>query len=185
MKLQMTFYPSPSLREESKPLKSVTAEVRAAIPELFAIMYDRRGIGLAAPQAGWNVRLIVANLKGDPAKGEEHVIINPEILDREGVMVEEEGCLSLPGLSAKIRRAAKVVVRYRDLEDKVHEVEAEGLWSKLFQHEIDHLDGLLMIDKMSAADLKQWRPLLKELEEDHAAQAVPRRRSARVAEAEL
>ena len=179
MKLDMVYYPAPSLRELSAPVREITSEVREAVPQMFELMYKNRGIGLAGPQAGFNFRLIVANIKGEKEKGEELVFINPEIVLRDGVMLEDEGCLSLPGFSVRIRRSARVRVRYTLLDGKAEEVEAEGIWAKLFQHEIDHLDGILMIDKMTAADLKQWKPLLKELEEDYAAKEPPRRRKVR------
>lgn len=187
VKLRLMYYPDPILRKPSGAVKEVTRELRDAIPQMFELMYLHRGVGLAGPQAGLPQRIVVANILGDPKKkDEERVFVNPEILDRGGVMNEEEGCLSLPGLAAKIRRAARVKVRYRDLEGQAWEMECEGLWAKLFQHEIDHLDGLLMVDKMSAADLRQWKPLLQELEEDHAAKREPaRRRSRRVETAEL
>ncbi len=187
VKLRLMYYPDPILRKPSGAVKEVTRELRDAIPQMFELMYLHRGVGLAGPQAGLPQRIVVANILGDPKKkDEERVFVNPEILDRGGVMNEEEGCLSLPGLAAKIRRAARVKVRYRDLEGQAWEMECEGLWAKLFQHEIDHLDGLLMVDKMSAADLRQWKPLLQELEEDHAAKREPaRRRSRRIETAEL
>ncbi|HEY3227247.1 MAG TPA: peptide deformylase [Planctomycetota bacterium] len=187
MKLRLMYYPDPILRKPSGPVKEVTRELRDAIPEMFELMYLHRGVGLAGPQAGIPQRVVVANILGDPKrKDEEKVFVNPEILDRGGVMNEEEGCLSLPGLAARIRRSARVKVRFRDLDGQGWEMECEGLWAKLFQHEIDHLDGLLMVDKMSAADLRQWRPLLQELEEDHAAKREPsRRRPRRVEAAEL
>ena len=174
MKLKLVYYPDPILRRPSAPVKEVTAELRDAVPQMFELMYGSRGIGLAGPQAGLGQRIVVANIIGDPKKKEEEqVFINPEIVDRGGVMTEEEGCLSLPGLSAKIRRSAWVKVHYRDLDGQKWERQCDGLWAKLFQHEIDHIDGLLMVDKMSAADLKQWRPLLQELEDDHASKREP------------
>ncbi|MBI4564338.1 MAG: peptide deformylase [Planctomycetes bacterium] len=167
MALRLLYYPDPRLQQRAEPIAGIGSDLRDLVPQMFAVMYRHRGIGLAAPQVGISTRLIVANLTGDPEKKEdEQVFINPEILQKSGVMNEEEGCLSLPGLSAKIRRAARVRVRYRDLAGEDQQRECEGLWAKLFQHEIDHLDGILMTDKMTAADLKQWAPLLKELEED-------------------
>jgi peptide deformylase len=184
MKLSLVYYPDPILRKPSSPVQEVTKELREAIPQMFEIMYGHRGIGLAGPQAGLPQRVVVANIIGDPKKKEEEkVFINPEILDRGGVMAEEEGCLSLPGLSAKIRRSAWVKVQYRDLDGQKWELQCDGLWAKLFQHEVDHIDGLLMVDKMTAADLKQWRPLLQELEEDHAAKREPARKRTRRPEA--
>jgi len=177
MKPRLVYFPDPILRTPSQPLREVTQELREAIPRMFELMYGHRGIGLAGPQAGIPLRIVVSNITGDPKqKSEEKVIVNPEILDRGGIMNEEEGCLSLPGLSARIRRSARVKVRYRDLDGQGWELDCEGLWAKLFQHEIDHLDGLLMIDKMSAADLRQWKPLLQELEEDFKSKREPARR---------
>jgi peptide deformylase len=180
MKLRLVYYPDPILRSPSKPVDKVTTELKEAVPQMFEIMYAHRGIGLAGPQAGIAQRIVVANIIGDPKKKEEErVFINPEIVDRGGVMTEDEGCLSLPGLSAKIRRSAWVKVQYRDLDGAKWEIEVDGLWAKLFQHEIDHIDGLLMVDKLTAADLKQWRPLLQELEEDFAAKREPARKRTR------
>jgi len=184
MKLKLVYYPDPILRKPSAPIKEVTKELREAVPQMFEIMYLNRGIGLAGPQAGLPHRLVVANILGDPKKPEEEkVFVNPEILDRGGVMAEEEGCLSLPGLAAKIRRSAWVKVRYRDLDGQSWEIQVDGLWAKLFQHEVDHIDGLLMVDKMTAADLKQAKPLLQELEEDYAAKREPAKKRTRRPEA--
>ena len=131
MKLKLVYYPDPMLRRPSAPVKEVTKELLEAIPQMFELMYGHRGIGLAGPQAGVPQRIVVANLFGDPKKKEEEkVFINPEILDRGGVMAEEEGCLSLPGLSAKIRRAAWVKVKYLDLEGQAWEIQCDGLWAR-------------------------------------------------------
>lgn len=149
-------------------MKEIDEELRRVAAAMFEIMYRARGIGLAAPQAGLDRRIIVANLGGGPERKEgEQVFINPEILDRAGEICEDEGCLSLPGMSVKIPRAERVEVRYRDLDGKEIRRPAEGLEAKLFQHEIDHLDGVLIIDKMTSADRKQWAPFLKGLEEEY------------------
>lgn len=163
--MQLVYYPDPRLREAARPVKKVDAALLEAVPGMFEVMYRARGIGLAGPQAGLDRRIIVANLTGDPAQKEaERVFVDPEILSRSGEKREEEGCLSFPGMSVTIVRAETVEVRYRDLEGKEVRREAEGLEAKLFQHEIDHLDGILLLDKMTPADKKQWSPLLKELE---------------------
>ena len=169
MSLELVYYPDPRLREVSKPVKALDDELRELVPLMFEIMYQARGIGLAGPQVGCLRRIIVANLLHDPRKKEgEQVFINPEIIEKDGEMREEEGCLSLPGMVAVLPRAEKVEVRYQDLEGKTVQRQVEALESKLFQHEIDHLDGILILDKMTAADKKQWAPLLKELEEEFA-----------------
>ena len=180
--MELVYYPDPRLREVSKKVAQIDESLRAAVPEMFEIMYRARGIGLAGPQAGLGRRVIVANLSGDKEeKDQEQVFINPEILDRQGEKREEEGCLSLPGMAPLITRAEAVRVRYKDLDGKVHERDVEGLEAKLFQHEIDHLDGILLVDKMTAADKRQWAPLLRELEEEYEAglKKKPRGKAAR------
>ena len=175
--MELVYYPDPRLRETSKKIGTVDSQILEAIPEMFEIMYKARGIGLAGPQAGLGRRIVVANLSGDPKKkDEEQVFINPEIVGKVGELREEEGCLSLPGMAAQMQRAEKVLVRYQDLKGKWIEREAEMLESRLFQHEIDHLDGILIVDKMTPADRKQFGPLIKELEEDFQANRKPKRR---------
>ena len=175
--MELVYYPDPRLRDVSKKIATIDADLLEAIPQMFEIMYRASGIGLAGPQAGLGRRIVVANLAGDPNKKESvQVFINPEIVEKAGDLREEEGCLSLPGMAALVPRAEKVLVRYRDVKGKAVEREAEMLESRLFQHEIDHLDGILIIDKMTPADRNQWTPLLKELEEDFKAQRKPSRR---------
>ena len=181
MALEMVYYPDPRLGQKSATVTKYTAEFKALVPQMFEAMYRHRGIGLAGPQVGVMQRILVANLSGDPKRrGEEQVFLNPRIVKRSGTMLEEEGCLSLPGLSAKIKRAAEVSVEWLDPDGKEYSAEVDTLAAKLFQHEIDHLDGILMIEKMSAADLKQWKPLLKEMEEDFKAGRAPVRRRDRM-----
>ena len=170
--MKLLYYPDPRLRTTSKEIGEVDEQLRESIPEMFKIMYRARGVGLAGPQVGMHRRIIVANLTGDPEEtAEERVFINPEIVDKAGEVREEEGCLSLPGMAPVILRAEQVTVKYRDLEGNVVERPTEGLEAKLFQHEIDHLDGILILDKMSPADQKKWAPLLQELEEDFEGKA--------------
>ena len=176
--MKLVYYPDPRLRESAKKVGKADAALREAVPKMFEIMYQARGIGLAGPQVGLGRRIVVANLEADPEKKEgEQVFLDPEILDRAGEMKEEEGCLSLPGMVAQIKRSEKLTVRYRDLDGNEITREVEGLEAKLFQHEIDHLDGILIVDKMGPADKKQWAGLLKELEEDFGAGKTPVRRA--------
>lgn len=175
--MELVYYPDPRLRDVSKKIGTIDSEILDAVPQMFEIMYKARGIGLAGPQAGLGRRVIVANLTGDPKKkDDEQVFINPEILGKAGDLREEEGCLSLPGMAAQIKRSERVLVRYQDLKGKSIEREAEMLESRLFQHEIDHLDGILIVDKLTPADRKQWADLLKEMEEDFKANRKPKRR---------
>ncbi len=166
--MELLYYPDPRLRVEAAAAPAEADEAfRRAVAEMFRVMYKARGVGLAGPQAGIGRRVIVANLLADPQKsGGEQAFLDPEILEKIGEVREEEGCLSFPGMTAMIVRAEKVVVRYRDLEGETVKRPAEGLEAKLFQHEIDHLDGVLLVDRMTPADRKQWAPLLKELEKE-------------------
>jgi len=176
--MKLVYYPDPRLRETAKKVGKADAALREAVPLMFEIMYKARGIGLAGPQVGLGKRIVVANLEADPElKEAEQVFIDPEIVDRAGEIREDEGCLSLPGMAAQIKRSEKLTVRYKDLEGVEITREVEGLEAKLFQHEIDHLDGILIVDKMGPADKKQWAALLKELEEDFGAGKTPVRRA--------
>ncbi len=185
--MKLAHYPNPCLRVTARPVERIDEKLLEAIPRMFEIMYRARGLGLAAPQVGLDLRLVVAALPeessgaagGEPGDPVEHVFINPEILERSGEIRETEGCLSFPGIEAMLTRAEKVRVRYTDLKGRTVERSVEGLEAKLFQHEIDHLNGELIIDKMTPADRKQWASRLKELEEAYEKEAGKRARAAR------
>lgn len=150
MPLQIIHYPHPTLRHVSKPLKRVDAELRSMIAEMFELMYDANGIGLAANQVDLPYRMFVLNLTGDPdVKEAEQVFINPVLTHRKGSAVHEEGCLSLPKLYADVRRAETVTVTAYDLSGVETTYEAKDLFSRAVQHETDHLDGVLFIDRLS------------------------------------
>lgn len=166
--VKLLFYPDARLREVARPIGSIGKEHREIARAMLEIMYRARGIGLAGPQVGYGFRIVVANLTGDSnRKEEEKVFINPRIRSMAGEMREEEGCLSLPGIVLAVPRAAKVVVDALDLDGDSRQIEAEGLAAKLFQHEIDHLDGVLLVDKMTPADRRQWAAVLKEFEGEY------------------
>jgi peptide deformylase len=148
--LQIIQYPHPVLRHPSKPLKRVDPELRAMIREMFGLMYAANGIGLAANQVGLPYRLFVLNLKASAeAPEEEHVFINPVITSRKGTAEGEEGCLSLPGLYAQVKRSERAVLNAYDLDGQEINLELDGLFARAAQHEIDHLDGVLFIDRLS------------------------------------
>ena len=179
MEVELVYYPDPRLRDVAEAVDTVDDPLRALITQMFEIMYRARGIGLAGPQVGLGRRIVVANLAADSKRKEdEQVFINPTIIESSGDVREEEGCLSLPGMVAQIQRAEVVLVRYRDLEGNEVQRPVEALEAKLFQHEIDHLDGILILDKMTPADKKQWAPLLKELEQDFQSKRKPRGKGA-------
>ena len=136
------------LRRRAADVAEVTAEVRALIDDMVETMYAAPGVGLAAPQVGVSLRAFVA----DPSAGRRPdglvVMINPTVVEQDGAQDEEEGCLSVPGFNARVRRPARVVLRGLDRDGEPVEVQAEGLLARAFQHEIDHLDGSLFLDRL-------------------------------------
>jgi peptide deformylase len=144
-------FPDPRLRRVSKPIERVTDAIRTLAADMLEVMYDEPGIGLAAPQVGEAVRLVVMDTDWteEGAERDPLVLVNPEILEREGTLTWLEGCLSVPDFQAEVERAARVRVRAFDLDGREGLHEAEGLRAVCFQHEIDHLDGKLFIDRIS------------------------------------
>ena len=142
-------FPDPRLRKKAAPVDAVDDELRALIDDMFETMYAAPGIGLAATQVDVHRRLLVADVSSD--KDDPHVFINPEILEKDGVAVTEEGCLSVPGYYEEVERAEHIRVRYLDRDGREREGEFEGLLAICVQHEIDHLDGKLFVDYLSEA----------------------------------
>lgn len=143
-------YPDPILQQPTEPVTEFNDELRALVDDMFESMYAAHGIGLAAPQIGVAKRLTVIDLSFQKNPEEKIVLINPEIIHKEGKLNEEEGCLSLPEIREKVSRAAKVRVRAQDANGKWFELDADELLARAFQHEIDHLDGILFIFRVSA-----------------------------------
>jgi peptide deformylase len=135
-------------------------EIRRKVQEMVPLMALEKGIGLAAPQVGWGVRLLVAQPDAAQPPG---VLINPEIVKKSGSEWGEEGCLSFPGIYGDVLRAKKVWVAAQDLDGKRIELEADDLYARVLQHEIDHLDGILFVTKMRPADRAQNKKKLDEL----------------------
>ncbi len=143
-------YPDPVLAQMSKSVTVFDKKLRTLVADMFESMYADKGIGLAAPQIGILQRITVVDLSFKKTPEDKLVLINPEIVERKGKQLEEEGCLSLPDIREKVSRAAWVKVRAQDEHGEWQEYEGEGLMSRAFQHEIDHLDGVLFIDRISA-----------------------------------
>jgi peptide deformylase len=163
--LEIVTYPHPALRYASRPVTEIDDDLRATIREMFELMYAAKGIGLAANQVALPFRFFVLNLTADPEqKDHEQVFINPEIVKRHSSVEDEEGCLSLPGLYAKVRRARKIRVRAYDLEGNLVEREADELYSRAVQHETDHLAGKLFIDYLDPLVLRSLGDKLREFE---------------------
>ena len=143
--------PDPRLKRKSEPIRDITDTHRELAAEMCQIMYDEPGIGLAAPQIGESIRLIVVDTEWgeDGAERDALVVVNPEITAPEGKIVWNEGCLSVPDYNADVERAERIHLKGLDLEGNPIEEHAEGLRAVCFQHEIDHLDGILFIDRIS------------------------------------
>ena len=150
MILKIVKYPEPVLSQPGEPVNEFDGELRKLVADMFETMYAAQGIGLAAPQVGVPKRVTVIDLSmgKDPAK--KLVLVNPEITFSEGRQYEEEGCLSFPDIREKVVRAFKVKIRAQDEKGKWFEMDGEELLSRAFQHEIDHLDGMLFIFRMSS-----------------------------------
>ncbi len=144
-------FPDKRLREVSEPITEVTEEIRTLAADMLDVMYDEPGIGLAAPQVGEAVRLIVVDTEWTEEDAERNplVLVNPVLSDEEGKITWTEGCLSVPDFQADVERAEKVVLSATNLDGEPVVIEAEGLQAVCFQHEIDHLDGRLFIDRIS------------------------------------
>ena len=142
--------PDKRLRLKSKPVGGIDGNTRKLVEDMFETMYKAPGIGLAAIQVGVPVRLVVMDLSKKETETEPRVFVNPEILSpSEEKSIYEEGCLSIPDIHEDVERPARVKFRYVDLEGKLWEAEAEGLFATCIQHEVDHLNGVLFIDHIS------------------------------------
>ena len=150
MILKILKYPDPVLSQPGEPVTEFNAELRKLVADMFETTYASQGIGLAAPQVGVSKRLTVIDLSMGKNPSDKIVLINPEIISSEGKLYEEEGCLSFPDIREKVVRSAKVRIRAQDERGKWFEMDGEELLSRCFQHEIDHLNGILFLFRMSA-----------------------------------
>lgn len=164
--LKILEFPDPRLRTKASPVRVFDDELRALIGDMFETMYGAPGIGLAATQVDVHKRLLVADVSVD--KDAPYVLINPEILEKDGVTVTDEGCLSVPGFYEEVERAEHIKVRYLDRDGSELELDVHGLLAVCIQHEMDHLDGKLFVDYLSEAKRMRIR---KKLEKEHRLQA--------------
>ncbi len=157
-KLPLVYYPSDTLRQKTKKISRFDSSTRKLAQDMLETMYSSNGVGLAAPQVGVSKRMMVIDVAGDDEPRKPIVFINPEIIEASGEMVGQEGCLSFPGVYFEVRRAARIVVKFKNVSGKDQKlVAADNLLCRAIQHEIDHLDGELFIDKAVsklAADLE-------------------------------
>jgi peptide deformylase len=165
MILEIVKYPDPVLEQTAQPVTEFDDKLAKFVDDMFESMYTAKGIGLAAPQVGVSKRITVIDLSFKEDPEDKIVLINPEIITRTGKQYEEEGCLSLPDIREKVARAAKVTVRAQDVKGEWFEIDGEELLARAFQHEIDHLDGILFFKRVSALKrdliLRRIRKLIK------------------------
>jgi peptide deformylase len=170
MPRKIVHYPHPALRHKSRPVLSIDKELHLNIGEMMELMYQAKGLGLAAPQVALPFQLLVMNISGDPKQPErEEVFLNPQIVEKKGVMVGEEGCLSFPGLYQDVRRAQTIKVQAYNLKGELVTKVVSDLEARAWQHEIDHLNGVLFIDMMgplarfaARGDVKKFEKAFRE-----------------------
>ena len=154
-------YPEKILREPARPITGIDDEIVRLADHMAEVMYNAPGIGLAANQVGVPKRLLVADTSSRVSESELIVLANPEIIAAEGELTIEEGCLSVPGYQAEVKRHERVTVRGLDLHGEEVEIEAEGLLAVVLQHEIDHLNGILFIDRISRLKRELYKRKLR------------------------
>ena len=158
--LQLVEYPHPALLRRAKPLVRIDDAVFDAVDRMFEIMYEAQGVGLAANQVALPYRLFIVNLEARPDAGDELVFVNPTLSRPRGTAVQEEGCLSLPGLRMDVRRPERIVVDAWSLEGEPIHLDLDGLLARVVQHEFDHLEGRLFTDRLpEAASIEARRTL--------------------------
>lgn len=167
LSLEVIHYPHPTLRHVSKPLKKVDRELREMIVQMFELMYKHEGVGLAANQVDLPYRLFIANPTGDPKETDsEHVFINPVLRGGKGQVEGEEGCLSIPEVKGNVVRKERITIEAYNLAGEQFNGELDGLFARIAQHEVDHLDGVLFIDRLSPGQKIDIGGYLEEFEID-------------------
>jgi len=163
--MEVVQYPHPALRWKSSDVTRIDGSLRETVEQMFELMYEAKGIGLAANQVALPLRLFIMNPTGEQQDQESEIVfINPEITSRKGSVLGEEGCLSLPELYAEVRRADEITVEAYDLDGQGFEITLDDLPSRVIQHESDHLDGVLFIDKISESAERELAPQLADFE---------------------
>ena len=158
--MEIRVYPDPVLRKRADEIQEIDGEVKKLAEQMIPIMYENYGVGLAAPQVGESVRLITVDVS--ETRDTPQVFVNPEIVEAKGRIKGEEGCLSIPGINADVERPKFVVLQAMNLEGEKLELEASGLFARVLSHEIDHLNGILFVDKVSPAKKIAIAKILKE-----------------------
>jgi peptide deformylase len=163
--MEIVLHPHPALRWKAKPVTEINAKLRKIISEMFELMYEHNGVGLAATQVALPYRFFIINPTSDPEeKDQEFIFINPEISNRKGSVEGEEGCLSLPELYGQVRRAESIRVEAFDLKGRDFYLDLDELPARIVQHEYDHLDGVLFTDRMADVAKRELDPQLEDFE---------------------
>ena len=166
--LKIIFWPDSRLTKVSKPVDVFDEKLKTLAARMFELMRQAKGVGLAAPQVGHNIRLFITNHNGEP--GNDRVYVNPVLLDAEGEEEAEEGCLSLPKININVFRSKTMRLKAMDLDGKPFEQTETGYLARVWQHETDHLNGILLIDRMGPVARMANRKLMKELKDSYAAE---------------
>ena len=169
--LKIILYPDPRLKKVSQPVEGVDAGLKELAARMFELMRQHRGVGLAAPQVGQNIRMFVMNHTGELK--DDRVYVNPILTEAEGSEEAEEGCLSIPGLNVQVDRSQTLRIQAQDLEGNAVDQTETGYIARIWQHEFDHLNGTLLTDRMGAVAKMTNRRLLKELEEKYNDRGKP------------
>ncbi len=162
--MELRIYPDGVLRKRCRPVEEIDDALVARAEDMLEFMYAAEGVGLAAPQVGWTDRVVTLDVEME--REGPRIYVNPRIVGREGYVEQEEGCLSLPGLRVLVARSERVAVVAYTLEGERLEMEAEGLAARAWQHELDHINGVLIVDRLPPARLMSIRSHLKRLEQE-------------------
>lgn len=166
MPREIKTYPDPILQKKADKIETVTQDIQDLAKEMIELMYANQGIGLAAPQVGESLCLITVDVSGPEKRQNLQVVINPEIVEGKGEMISEEGCLSLPEFKTKVKRCEEVTITGLDLQGRETTIHTEGLQAVCFQHEIDHLQGTVLLDHAGSLKKNMYRKKVKRWEKN-------------------
>ncbi|MCU1290577.1 MAG: def [Acidobacteria bacterium] len=166
--LRIVNYPEPVLLTVGEPVtqEEFNEDLRQLVDNMFETMYKAQGVGLAAPQVGVSKRFFVMDVPTDESESNKIAIINPEIIVQEGEQIGNEGCLSFPGIYTKIRRESRAIVRFQDVFGEWQELDANDLTARCIQHETDHCDGIVFLDRMSVLKREMAKRKIKKLQKE-------------------
>ena len=167
--MEIVKYPDPVLRRSAEKITTFDSELQKTASDMLNTMYTLKGVGLAAPQVGLGLSLLVLNPTGDPSDtDEELVLVNPEVVSRKHLEWDEEGCLSFPGIYAEVERHRDIVLRYQNLDGEDVEMKSTEFQARVIQHEMDHLQGILFVDRLTPADKIRLGAKLQEMEQAYS-----------------